>query len=430
MEIGLFVGLALSGLVACGDGGGVVAGPVPPSDGGDGGPGPGDGGGDTPASAALTITWEQPEREQPVLRGVFGRTLPAAVRALRIIYTRDDGAECCVSIDPRADAFPAPDSRSLVLDALPPGNGVMSIHGFAVDVAPSDGVDDLCSIAPRSAASACNGDMSEAPSYGVDPFAVVIAGGSNNLGVVEIPALPFVIDRTPGPGEVLRTPSSVSFGIVDAAGSVASDSVAIEIDRGEGFADLDLDDLVACNDRGSGDPDCSQNGELEVRGFLVETSAIAAGTGPLRVRVIAANNEAPASTLDTVYEASTVPRDVDITFRLDDDVVLGSLGFDIDYSGADGEFAGRSDQVQCDTLAAVELAVYNDIDDARAVLVRFADTVGFRGPTDLARCRFRNFDSFPEPGDFRLRVVDATDPAAVAVVPDPGISISAIEVPQ
>ncbi len=429
-----FMLVGVAGLaLACGDGGGIASPTDPPGDNGngDGGGDPGDGG-TVPASASLAITWEQPERGGGVVgggaRGIFERVLPAAVRSLRIVYTRADGQECCVSIDPRSEVFPDPSARSLVLDALPPGQGVMAVEGFAVDVAPSAGIDGVCSVAPRAAARACDGRVDEAPSYGVPPFAVTIAGGSNDLGAIEIPALPFPIGRIPASGGVLQTPGRIAMAVVDAAGSVDPASVAIEVDRGDGFVALTLDTVEPCSDRDAQSPDCSPGGELEVAGVLVSSERLVAGTGDLRIRVLAANDDVPAATVDIVHEARTVPRDVDITFRLDDEVLVGSLGFDIDYADADGEFAGRSDNVECESLVAADLSVYNDIDAARAVLVRFADNDGIQGPADLTRCRFRNFQVFPEPADFRLRVVDATDPAARDIVPEPTVSIAAIEV--
>jgi len=77
----------------------------------------------------------------------------------------------------------------------------------------------------------------------------------------------------------------------------------------------------------------------------------------------------------------------EITSRLVDEVVAGSLQWDTDYSTTAGVFAGYFDNVSCEALVG-ELAAFRDDDLGRELSTALVDRQGMTGPTELSRCQF------------------------------------------
>jgi hypothetical protein len=128
-SIALFASIAIGG---CGGGGG----------GGfsDSEPDPNGG-----TSLNARVLWQQRAAGHGTAR--YAASLPAAVRAVRIGFTFADGTQCCVSVDPRHEAF-ANSQSGLIIDNLAPGSAVLEIAGFTTPIAPAEGVDLLCGVTP------------------------------------------------------------------------------------------------------------------------------------------------------------------------------------------------------------------------------------------------------------------------------------------
>jgi hypothetical protein len=115
-----------------------------------------------------------------------------------------------------------------------------------------------------------------------------------------------------------------------------------------------------------------------------------------------------------------------IVFRLDDDVTLGSLQYETDYSDAPGEFLGTGGNVECASLIQGALAAFNDVEDQQSLDSGIISLTGFTGPVNVAECTF-TANSTPEEADFAITVIEASDPDLNTVEPLPDVSIQSIE---
>ncbi len=104
---------------------------------------------------------------------------------------------------------------------------------------------------------------------------------------------------------------------------------------------------------------------------------------------------------------------------------LGSLQYDLDYSGASGEFEGSADSVTCENLVGGAISTMAD-DDVDTVGVAVISLSGFTGPTDVTRCVWLPSGADPVAGDYSITIVDASDTDAMPVIPQPTIEISDI----
>ncbi len=114
-----------------------------------------------------------------------------------------------------------------------------------------------------------------------------------------------------------------------------------------------------------------------------------------------------------------------LTFRLADDVTLGSLQYDTDYSNAPGEMLGQGGNVECASLVEGSLSAFNDVDAEENLVSGIISLDGFTGPVNVAECTFRA-NLVPTADDFTITVTEASDPDLNEIVPLPDVVISNI----
>jgi hypothetical protein len=188
--------------------------------------------------------------------------------------------------------------------------------------------------------------------------------------------------------------------------------------------DDDDDGLEDCDD-----PNCRNAPECSP----TTTTSTTSTTGPTET------TSTTNTTSTTVTTSTTIPGEefnCRILFRLADDVTLGSLQYDTDYSNAPGGFLGVGAQVECSDLVEDSIASFNDCetDDCQFFPAK-EDTLitgiivldGFTGPTNIAECTFRASGTAPEASDFAITVTEASEPDLDPVSPLPGVIITEID---
>ncbi|HXC53609.1 MAG TPA: hypothetical protein VN634_22165 [Candidatus Limnocylindrales bacterium] len=115
-----------------------------------------------------------------------------------------------------------------------------------------------------------------------------------------------------------------------------------------------------------------------------------------------------------------------VYFRLTDDVTLGSLVFDTDYSAAPGEFSGSGEDVECTSLLVGTLSQYSDDDGRETLTAGVISLDGFTGPILVADCAFAARTT-PVASDFAITVTEASTTVLVPVTPLPDVVVSNID---
>ncbi|HEY2773310.1 MAG TPA: hypothetical protein VGK20_04570 [Candidatus Binatia bacterium] len=169
------------------------------------------------------------------------------------------------------------------------------------------------------------------------------------------------------------------------------------------------------DDNGNGlidcvDPNCADNPVCRGSTTTTSTSSSTSYTGP---------------TNTTTTTSTTLPLACTILFHLDDDVNLGSLQFDTDYSNAQGYFLGEGGSVQCSSTVTGALTSFNDKDAQHVLSSGIISLNGFTGPTYVSECTFKS-SATPVSADFGVTVTEASYPNLVDVVPLPVVSIALI----
>jgi len=137
------------------------------------------------------------------------------------------------------------------------------------------------------------------------------------------------------------------------------------------------------------------------------------------------------STTVTSTTSTTIPQFLcTLTFRLADDVTVGALQWDTDYSNAPGTFPGSGNIGEpgeaCASLVPEALYAVNDVDleeNLDSGLVSFA---GFTGPLNLAQCQFLA-TTVPDDSDFTITVTEAANPDLAPIIPLPDVVIQTID---
>jgi len=117
------------------------------------------------------------------------------------------------------------------------------------------------------------------------------------------------------------------------------------------------------------------------------------------------------TTTSSTTTSTTNPLDLTcrVVFKLEDDVTLGALQWDTDYSDVPGILLGSGAQAQCAKLVPSALAAFNDVDANETLTAGLVDLEGFSGPNlDLAECTFKA-SATPLKSDFAITVTEATD---------------------
>lgn len=114
-----------------------------------------------------------------------------------------------------------------------------------------------------------------------------------------------------------------------------------------------------------------------------------------------------------------------VAFDLTDAVTAGALQFEVDYSGAGGNFTGSGAGVACSSplSAGGAFVSFNDVDASSQLNFAAVAIAGFTGPTTVANCEF---DANANPADFVITVVDASAPDLTPIVPLPTVTVSAV----
>ena len=130
----------------------------------------------------------------------------------------------------------------------------------------------------------------------------------------------------------------------------------------------------------------------------------------------------------------------EIDFTLADDVLAGALQFDVDVSGAPGVFSfGDATQARCtrnpnlrggfeSTHRCASPDHCTDVDGHvdGSIVVAETSIVGMQGPVRVTTCEFQSDGATPQPDDFEIDIVDASDPHTIPIVPIPSVVVSAI----
>lgn len=132
-----------------------------------------------------------------------------------------------------------------------------------------------------------------------------------------------------------------------------------------------------------------------------------------------------STTTSTTNEPALTCR---VVFRLDDDVTVGALQWETDYSDVPGFLLGSGSQAECAKLVPSAIAAFNDVDATETLNFGLVDLEGFSGPTDLAECTFKASVT-PLKSDFVITVTEATDNSedGLPIDPKPGVSVATID---
>lgn len=118
-----------------------------------------------------------------------------------------------------------------------------------------------------------------------------------------------------------------------------------------------------------------------------------------------------------------VALDYDVEISADGDGRFGALQFRITHRGNRGEFLGRGDKVDCETLVdAISAANFHGERSFNAGLISIA---GVQMPAAIFRCGFRTSEDV-EPASFQVEVTDAADTSSRPLDPPPIVFISSV----
>jgi len=104
---------------------------------------------------------------------------------------------------------------------------------------------------------------------------------------------------------------------------------------------------------------------------------------------------------------------------------LGSFQYELDYTGANGEFEGSGSGVTCENMVSGSISTMAD-NDMGTIGVAVISLSGFTGPTDITRCVWLPSGADPLAEDYAITIIDASDTGANPVIPSPLVEISDI----
>jgi len=118
-----------------------------------------------------------------------------------------------------------------------------------------------------------------------------------------------------------------------------------------------------------------------------------------------------------------------VNFHLVENILLGGIQWETDYSSATGYFLGRGGNVECVGLVNGNLTAANDADEDKLLDIGTLSVAGFAGPLDLVTCQYKA-STAPVSGDFAINVVEAWNPELVPLVPQPTVEIESLQCEQ
>jgi len=123
--------------------------------------------------------------------------------------------------------------------------------------------------------------------------------------------------------------------------------------------------------------------------------------------------------------------DWEVTLKIDDaGAPLGSFQLDLDSSGADGQFVGDGERIDCTT--PVPLAIFAAFGNAaeHTAAIGAAVVEGMAVGSTVASCNFSgHFTDPPVADDFRVTIIDALDVSAIDVAASIGVTVTALTQP-
>ncbi|MFT4569503.1 MAG: hypothetical protein ACI8TX_002618 [Hyphomicrobiaceae bacterium] len=109
-----------------------------------------------------------------------------------------------------------------------------------------------------------------------------------------------------------------------------------------------------------------------------------------------------------------------LAIELADEIELGALQVDFDYSDSVGGFVGDADAVECETVVEGALSSYNNQTAERILKAAFVAVDGMSGPIRIAECKWKGvFD----PATLGVEVRDASAPDLSNIAPLPELRL-------
>jgi hypothetical protein len=401
--------------------------------------GGGSSGSGVPTGLAFRVAWEQPSTRGGVPGAAsltaasgaelgFEEEIPPSVNAIRFVLTPPSGEACCVAVLRGSPAF---EERRIVLGNVIPGDSTLEVNGYPTSFAPADGVGQTCDT--NGAGSACS-SVDTLPSFGSGDIEVDVIANTTNIVEVSVHSLPFLLDLDPDDGETADgNPPPISFAVVDANHDIAS-GVDILVTQGENSSAVEIIDEQDCADGDAELPDCSEGGELEVRGRLIEAiglETLEPGTANLHIE---ATNTAPVprsmesdttfivpDTVETTTTSTTTPTSTTSTtqeeppatfcvaFTVDSNVDLLGVSYIVNYAASDGEFDGTGEDVECFSLidGGNTLTSFNDDEGTSTLNSAVISAETFSVPQAIAQCFFLQVPPLDLSG-ISIQVTEAT----------------------
>lgn len=119
-------------------------------------------------------------------------------------------------------------------------------------------------------------------------------------------------------------------------------------------------------------------------------------------------------------EPAAAPSVFTVAIEVADEIAIGALQVDFDYSASTGGFVGDSDQVECETTVDGALSSFNNIRGDKLLKAAFVAVNGMAGPLRLAECKWEGeFD----PSKMVVEVRDASTPDLADIAPVPELKI-------
>lgn len=410
------------------------------------GGGGGSDGGSLTGELSFSVNWEKPQASSAIVDGAaaaFDTPIPPSVSAIRFLFRPAAPAPaCCITVLRGSQAFT---DRRLLLANVAAGPATLEVNGYPANFAPNAGVTLTCPTNPAGQGVPCSGSQTTLPSFGSDPIPVEVVQGERNVVDVDVHSLPFLLDLDPADGATVDTRQPlVSFAVVDAANDVDPD-VNIRLRSLPITTQATILDSEECDD---GDtigsvPDCSEDGELEVRGYIITSESpqqLPIGVAELRIR--ASNTASPVrdmesnttfviapevtttmeSTTTTTSTSSTtttigVPETFCLNFSVSNAVDLVGISYNALYANTGGDFVGSGENVSCvsmlDTDAETTLTTFNNNEQVSTLSSAIISAETFSGPVVLARCEFEQVP----PLNLQQMIIQVTEATAPDLSP-------------
>jgi hypothetical protein len=183
-------------------------------------------------------------------------------------------------------------------------------------------------------------------------------------------------------------------------------------------------EALMCADIACGDLDA--NGQVNASDVLRLLRRAVGLPNELACPLVCTETTTTTTTVTTTTTATTTTTlassSCAVTFRLEDDLNLLAVQFDVGYGQTTGTFVGEAGDVSCTLLVGgVSVGLFDD-DPAQRLAISISDvneSGGLNGPIDLVRCDFEGAP--PMPLDFAITFLDAVRDRASLGSADSGV---------